>query len=67
MINNVEEKRKQLNYELKQLLHIVGVIDGLKGDYVDYKENELNEESYLDEQIKLVVDAKDRLMNIFKN
>lgn len=65
-MNQVEEKRNKLNLELRSLLSAVDMIDGLKGEYLNYKENSLNEEEYLDEQIKLVVEAKSRLLNIFK-
>jgi len=65
-MNQVEEKRNKLNLELRSLLSVIDMIDGLKGEYIDYKENSLNEEEYLDEQLKLVVEAKSRLVNIFK-
>ena len=66
-MNQIEEKRNKLNLELRELLYIVDMIDGLKGEYIDYKDNALNEEEYLDEQLKLVVEAKTRLINIFKS
>lgn len=66
-MNQIEEKRNKINLELRELLHIIDMIDGLKGEYIDYKENSLNEEMFLDEQIKLVVEAKTRLINIFKD
>lgn len=66
-MNQIEEKRNRLNLELRGLLSVIDMIDGLKGEYFDYKENTLGEEEYLDEQIKLVVDAKTRLVNVFKN
>jgi len=65
-MNQVEEKRNKLNLELRSLLSVIDMIDGLKGEYIDYKENSLNEEEYLDEQLKLVVEAKSRLVNVFK-
>ena len=40
MINNIEEKREQLNYELHHLLNVIEIIDGLKGDYLKYKDYE---------------------------
>ena len=63
----VEEKKNKLNLELRSLLYIIDMIDGLKGEYPDYKENTLDEENFLDEQIKLVVEAKTRLSNIFRS
>lgn len=65
-MSQVEEKRNRLNLELRGLLSVVDMIDGLKGEYIDYKENSLSEEEFLDEQLKLVVEAKSRLVNIFK-
>ena len=65
-MNQIEEKRNRLNLELRGLLSVVDMIDGLKGEYIDYKENSLSEEEFLDEQLKLVVEAKSRLVNIFK-
>lgn len=66
-MNQVEEKRNKLNLELRCLLSVIDIIDGLKGEYIDYKENSLNETDYLDEQIKLVIEAKSRLLDVFKN
>lgn len=66
-MNQVESKRNRLNLELRSLLMVIDMIDGLKGEYIDYKENSLNEEEYLEEQLKLVVEAKTRLIDIFKN
>ena len=65
-MNQIEEKRNRLNLELRGLLSVVDMIDGLKGEYIDYKENSLSEEEFLDEQLKLVVETKSRLVNIFK-
>ena len=65
-MSQVEEKRNRLNLELRGLLSVVDMIDGLKSEYIDYKENSLSEEEFLDEQLKLVVEAKSRLVNIFK-
>ena len=66
-MNQVEEKRNKLNLELRELLNVIDMIDGLKGEYSDYKEKSLNEEEYLSEQTKLVVEAKTRLINIFRD
>lgn len=66
-MNQVEEKRNNLNLELRSLLSIIDMIDGLKGEYIDYKTNSMGEEEFLDEQLKLVVEAKSRLRDIFKD
>jgi len=62
----MEEKRNRLNLEIRSLLSLVDMIDGQKKEYSDYKINSLNEEEYLDEQIKLIEDAKNRIINLFK-
>ena len=66
-MSEIEEKRNRINLELRSLLSVIDMIDGLKGEYIDYKENSMNEEQFLDEQLKLIVEAKTRLANIFKN
>lgn len=65
--NIIEEKKNKLNLELRSLLAIIDMIDGNKKNYEDYIINTLNEEQFLDQQIKLVSEAKERLMNIFKD
>lgn len=65
-MNQIEDKRNQLNLEIRGLLTIVDMIDGKKGEYEDYKENSLNEEGFLEQQIKLVSEAKNRMIDIFK-
>lgn len=66
-MKQIEEKRNRLNLEMRSLLSIIDMIDGLKGEYINYKENSMSEDEYLDEQLKLVIEAKSRLLNIFKN
>ena len=66
-MNQIEDKRNRLNLELRSLLSVIDMIDGLKGEYIDYEENTLNEEEFIDEQLKLVVEAKTRLVDIFKS
>ena len=36
-------------------------------EYPNYEQGTLTEEEYLNQQLILIVDAKTRLMNIFKN
>lgn len=66
-MNPIEEKRNKLNLEIRILLSLIDVIDGKPEEYLDYKENSMKEEQFLDEQIKLVVGAKNRIMDIFKD
>lgn len=65
--NIIEEKKNKLNLELRSLLAIIDMIDGNKKNYENYIINTLNEEHFLDQQIKLVSEAKERLINIFKD
>lgn len=66
-MNQVEEKRNKLNLEIRELLSVIDMIDGKKEEYVDYKENTMNEEEFLNQQIHLVNIAKTRIINIFKD
>ena len=65
-MNGTEEKRNRLNLELRSILNVIDLIDGLKGEYQNYCGEDLTEEEYLDEQIKLAVDAKTRLIKLFE-
>ena len=64
--SETEEKKNELNLHLRGILAIMDMIDGNTKEYPDYKENTLNENDYLDEQIKLALDIKERLKEIFK-
>ena len=65
--NAIEEKRNKLNLEIRSLLSIIDLIDGNNKEYEDYITNSLDEIEFLEQQIKLVNEAKERLINIFKN
>ena len=67
MNNEIEEKRNELNLNLRKLLSIIDVIDGNKKEYENYITNSLNENEFLDQQIKLINEAIERLINIFKD
>ena len=66
-LNKTEIKRDELNLQLRELITIIDFIDGNKKEYKNYVEGTLNEEAYLDEQIKLTIEAKNRLLAIFKD
>ena len=66
-LNKTEIKRDELNLQLRELITIIDFIDGNKKDYKNYVEGTLNEEAYLDEQTKLTIEAKNRLLAIFKD
>ena len=65
--NEIEDKRNQLNLELRSLLAIIDLIDGKNVKYDDYITNSLDEIGFLNQQMKLVIDAKNRLLNVFKD
>lgn len=62
----IEEKRNQINLELRKVLYLVDIIDGNSHEYPDYVE-ELTEEEFLDQQLMLATEIRDRLQRIFKN
>lgn len=63
----IEEKKNLLNFEIRALLTIVDMIDGVNNKYPDYAKNRLTEEEFLDQQTMLVREARERLSSIFKN
>lgn len=65
--NVIEETKNQLNLEIRNLLAIIDLIDGNEKKYENYVSNTLNENEFLNEQLKLVNEAKERLINIFKD
>ncbi len=66
-MNEIEQKRNQINLELRSLLTIIDMIDGKSKNYQDYKENSMSENEFLNQQLELVQEAKSRLLNIFKS
>ena len=66
-MNSIEEKRNILNLEIRKILGIIDLIDGKQNNYEDYITNSLDENGFLDQQIKLVKEANERLVNIFKD
>lgn len=61
----IEEKRNELNLELRKLLSLLDLIDGMENEYPDY-DGGLSEEEYLTQQLMLAVEARDRLQRVFK-
>lgn len=64
--SNIEEKRNQLNLDIRGILAVVDLIDGNQKEYENYEVNTLDENQFLDQQIKLVNEIKERLIGIFK-
>ena len=46
---------------------VIDLIDGDKKQYENYVSNSLDELEFLEQQINLVNDAKERLLNVFKD
>lgn len=66
MINNIEDKRNRINLELRELLMIIKMIDGLDYEYANYETGKMSEEEFLDQQLILIEDVKTRLVDVFK-
>lgn len=64
--SNIEEKRNQLNLDIRGILAVIDLIDGNHKEYGNYEVNTLDENQFLDQQIKLVNEIKERLIDIFK-
>lgn len=64
--SNIEEKRNQLNLNIRGILAVIDLIDGNQKEYENYEINSLDENQFLDQQIKLVNEIKERLIGIFK-
>ncbi len=65
--NIIEEKRNTLNLSIRKMLITIDFIDGKKRVYEDYVAYTLNEIAFLDQQIKLIDEANERLLGIFKD
>ena len=57
-----EDKKNELNLRIREVLSIMDMIDGQHKEYFNYEEDTLNNADYLEEQIKLVTDIKERLL-----
>lgn len=65
---DIEKKRNELNLELRRLLAVLDLVDGNNRKYPDYIEGSgMTEEEFINQQLMLVIDAKDRLVNVFKS
>ncbi len=62
----IEEKKNLLNLELRKALYYIDIIDGDKHEYPDYNGN-ITEEEFLEQQLLLATEIRDRLQRIFKN
>ena len=65
---NLEDKRNQLNLELRTLLSVIDMIDGIKKEYLDYVVNSnISEDEYITQQLALAKEAREKLIAIFKD
>ena len=62
----IEETRNKINLELRKALYLIDIIDGDKHEYPDY-DKELTEEEFLEQQLLLASEIRDRLQRIFQN
>ena len=65
--DEIENKKNELNKEIRNLLSIIDVINGEKNDYPNYLINTLNQDDYLNQQISLVITAENKLKSIFRD
>ena len=67
-MTSVDEKRNQFNLEIRMLLAVIDMIDGQERKYPDYNSKDnMNENDFLDQQLMLVREAKEKLISIFKD
>ena len=62
----IEDKKNELNLLIRKALLIMDTVDGKKREYENYIEGSLDEEKYLDQQIKLMKEFVERYLNVFK-
>ena len=62
----IEETKNKINLEIRSLLAIIDMIEGVQKEYPDYEIGDLSDREYLEQHLLLVTDAKNRLINIFK-
>lgn len=62
----IEEKRNEVNLNLRLALSVIDFIDNNKREYEDYITDSLDELGFLEQQNKLALEIKDRLRKIFE-
>ena len=67
MENTIEEKKNELNFEVRGLLAVIDMIDELGRIYPNYEEGTLDELKFLETHIELIREARKRLTNVFKD
>lgn len=67
MNESVEEKKNKLNYDLRYIMEIVKLVDGIEDNPDDYIAGTLNDADYLDQQIRIAEKIKNRMVAVFKD
>lgn len=65
-MNQIENKKNELNFEIRSVLTIMDEIDGMSREYENYIESSMTDEEYLNKQIELIKEIKERLIGLFK-
>lgn len=63
---DIENKKNKLNLEIRKILQILDLVEGLSNNYYNYENNSLSEQEFLDKQLLLTTEARIRLQDIFK-
>ena len=63
---DIENKKNKLNLEIRKILQILDLVEGLYNNYYNYEYNSLSEQEFLDKQLFLTTEARIRLQDIFK-
>jgi hypothetical protein len=64
----LEEKKDRLNLELRMTLSILDMIDGVDRVYPNYcSDSNISEDEYIEQQLLLASEIRDRLINVFKD
>lgn len=63
---DIENKKNKLNLEIRKILQILDLVEGLSNNYYNYEYNSLSEQEFLDKQLFLTTEARIRLQDIFK-
>ena len=62
---DIENKKNKLNLEIRKILQILDLVEGLSNNYYNYEYNSLSEQEFLDKQLFLTTEARIRLQDIF--
>lgn len=63
----IEAKRNEVNLNLRAALVVIDFIDGKSRDYENYTPGQLDECGFLEQQLILSLEIRDRLRKIFED